>query len=359
MRKIEIVPYNPEWPRMFENEATLVRAAFGSNLVTLHHIGSTSVPGLSAKPILDMLAEVRDINAVDEINPAMTHLGYQALGEYGLPERRYFRKPSDEFHTHHVHAYQTGSGEVERHLAYRDYLRTHPADARAYAELKEKLARAFPFDATGYMNGKNSFVKDLERRAVAWSRDGKLDFYPLTPQHWDDFETLFGLHGAFSGCWCMWFYERGKEFAQNQGEPNRLALKARVDSGQTPGILAYQNGTPVGWCAFAPRAAYPRLAHSRTLKPLDDTPVWSVTCFYIAKAFRGQGLTVKLLKAVQSEVKARGGKVIEGYPTQPKEERTNDAWLFAGLVSAFLKAGFIEVAHPTETRRIMRYTIQD
>ena len=174
--KVRVVQYNPEWPAMFAAGAAQLSAVFGHHLVAIHHIGSTSVPGLKAKPIIDILPVVDDITVVDKLTPEMAALGYEGLGEYGLPGRRYFRKGGDN-RTHQVHAYDiTSAKEIGRHLAVRDYLRTHPAVAREYGELKELLARQYPEDITGYSNGKDAFVKALEREALEWRRRLYQDF---------------------------------------------------------------------------------------------------------------------------------------------------------------------------------------
>lgn len=160
MRKIVVVPYNPDWPEQYRAEAVKIAAVFGPELVTIHHIGSTSVPGLSAKPIIDMMPVVCDITAVDLFNPAMIRLGYQPKGENGIPGRRYFVKGSDASRTHHVHIFALDNPEVKRHLDFRDYLIAHPAEAQRYAALKAELAWQFPHDIHSYMAGKNGFIKE-------------------------------------------------------------------------------------------------------------------------------------------------------------------------------------------------------
>ena len=169
MRKVEVVPYDPSWPLLFEAEAKLLSAILGSEMMRLHHIGSTAVPGLPAKPIIDMLAEVRNIEALDGLNDRMTSAGYTPMGEYGIAGRRYYFKGSEEKHTHHLHAFQNGHAEVARHLLFRDYLRSHPQEAREYASLKESLAARFPTDIEAYMDGKDAFIKELDRKAAIWS----------------------------------------------------------------------------------------------------------------------------------------------------------------------------------------------
>lgn len=155
----------------------------------------------------------------------------------------------------------------------------------------------------------------------------------------------------------MWWKLKRSEFMRQRGEANRKALKKIVDSGEIPGIIAYANSQPVGWCAVAPRQAYPALERSRILKRVDDKPVWSVVCFFVAKPFRGKGLSVKLLKAAIKHVRKNGGKIIEGYPVEPKKARMPDPFAYTGLVSAFRKAGFVEVLRRSESRPIMRYNI--
>ncbi|MBC7933244.1 MAG: GrpB family protein [Rubrivivax sp.] len=169
MRKVEVVPHNPQWRAAFEAEAKHVAAALGENVVAIHHIGSTAIPNIYAKPVVDLLVEVTDITEVDGQSSAMESLGYEVMGEYGIPGRRYFRKDNREgIRTHHIHAFETGSAEVERHLAFRDYMIAHPGDAQRYSELKRKLAEQHPQSIDGYMDGKDGFIKEIDRRAAQW-----------------------------------------------------------------------------------------------------------------------------------------------------------------------------------------------
>jgi GNAT superfamily N-acetyltransferase len=188
------------------------------------------------------------------------------------------------------------------------------------------------------------------------SGDG-VEFEPLTRDRWADFERLFGANGACGGCWCMWFRQSNKEFEAAKGEANRLAMKALVDGGEEPGILAYVDGEPAAWCALAPRSSYGRLARSRILKPVDEQPVWSVVCFFVDRRFRGRGLTVGLLAAAAEHVRRRGGPLLEGYPVEPRKARAPSVFMFHGLASAFTRAGFTEVGRRSETRPIMRREI--
>ena len=168
---VEVVPYNPQWKKAFEAESGQIAKALATNLVVIHHIGSTAIPHIYAKPIIDFLIEVKDINLVTEQTPAMAALGYEAMGEYGLVGRRYFRKENSlGIRTHHVHIYEIYSPEIERHLAFRDYMIAHPEEAEQYSQLKQELAQKYPEDIEGYMDGKYEFVKRIERKAIQWQK---------------------------------------------------------------------------------------------------------------------------------------------------------------------------------------------
>ena len=185
----------------------------------------------------------------------------------------------------------------------------------------------------------------------------KLEFHPVTPKRWSDFETLFGEKGACGGCWCMLWRLTRQEFDQQKGEANRQAMQTIVSSGEIPGLLAYSEKQPVAWCSVAPRENFPALERSRVLKKIDDEPVWSISCFFIRKDFRKQGLSVRILEAAVDYVKKQGGKIVEGYPVEPKKGKTADVFAWTGLASFFKKAGFVECARRSETRPIMRFFI--
>ncbi len=184
-------------------------------------------------------------------------------------------------------------------------------------------------------------------------------FHPLTPDRWADFEKLFGPRGACGGCWCMYWRQSRKEYEALHGEQNRQTMHALVRSGAIPGILAFEGDKPVGWCSIAPRSEFASLARSRILQPVDDQPVWSVVCFFVARGDRRRGLTVELLKAGIQYGGTRGAKVIEGYPVEPKEGKAPDVFVYTGLAAAFRQAGFSEVLRRSPTRPIMRYTISE
>ena len=180
---------------------------------------------------------------------------------------------------------------------------------------------------------------------------------PVTPDRWNDLERLFGPRGACGGCWCMWFRLTKREFDAGKGEGNRRAMRRIVGEARTPGLLAYDGAEPIGWCSVAPREEFVRLRTSRILKPVDDRAVWSVVCFFVTKTYRGRGVATALLEAAVRYVADRGGKIVEGYPVDPKKGTMPDAFVYHGLASSFRHVGFAEVARRSETRPIMRYLI--
>lgn len=183
--KVSVVSYNSHWPRMFEAEAEKIKEIYAGNLVDIFHIGSTSVPGLAAKPVIDIMPVVKDISAVNELDNAFVALGYECMGEFGITGRRYYRKGGDD-RTHQIHSFGIDSRrDIIRHLAMRDYLIAFKNEAHKYAELKISLAAAFPFDIDGYCDGKDAFVKETESKAVAWFYDsGRLRFYGSINRAW-------------------------------------------------------------------------------------------------------------------------------------------------------------------------------
>lgn len=173
MMNVVVTEYNDNWKQMFQEESQKIKHIFADELVQIHHIGSTSVPGLQAKPIIDIMPVVQDIEKIDSFNEQMERLGYECMGELGMKGRRYFRKGGDH-RTHQVHVFQVDNKEdIHRHLAVRDYLRIHSEEARKYGNLKENLAKQFPKDIEAYMDGKDAFVKELEGKALQWYRNGE------------------------------------------------------------------------------------------------------------------------------------------------------------------------------------------
>jgi GrpB-like predicted nucleotidyltransferase (UPF0157 family) len=175
--RVYLLPYDPDWQTAFQQEANLLQSILGANQVAIHHIGSTAIPGIYAKPVIDMLVEVRHLAGVDDSSSAMASVGYEGLGEYGIAGRRYLRKENDRGdRTHHVHIFEAGSPHVERHLAFRDFMIAHPEIAQQYSALKRTLAsQLHPQDIEGYMNGKDAFIQQMEQQALIWRRSPSLN----------------------------------------------------------------------------------------------------------------------------------------------------------------------------------------
>jgi len=182
-----------------------------------------------------------------------------------------------------------------------------------------------------------------------------LQFHPLTMDRWSDIEALFGPQGAYGGCWCMWWRSTRREFEQRGGEGNRQAMQALVQSGQVPGIMAYHQGQPVGWCSVAPREQYGALERSPVLKRLDDTSVWSLVCFFVARGYRGRRIAESLIQGAVEYVRSQGGQVVEAYPTQSRKGQLPPVSSFMGVPAMFERAGFVECARPSKSKVVMRY----
>lgn len=186
----------------------------------------------------------------------------------------------------------------------------------------------------------------------------KLNFRPLTPDCWDDFARLFGEKGACAGCWCMFWRIPRKQFDSNGSADNKRLMKKLVSAGTVPGIIAFDGDIPVGWCSISPRGEYTALERSRILKPVDLREVWSVSCFFIDRNYRGKGVASALLEAAVKHAKKRGAKIVEGYPVEPKKDkRYPPAFAWHGVTAIFEKSGFREVARRSPTRPIMRLEV--
>jgi GrpB-like predicted nucleotidyltransferase (UPF0157 family) len=168
-RKVEVVPYSPDWENLFNSEQALLKDLFGKNAVGIYHIGSTSVPGLSAKPIIDVMIEVENLGLIDFVTDDIERVGYEAKGENGIAGRSFFQKSNENgVRLYHVHAFEQGNIEINRHLVFRDYLRTHPEHAAKYAEVKQRAAARNPYDIESYMMEKEPIIKELEKQAYKW-----------------------------------------------------------------------------------------------------------------------------------------------------------------------------------------------
>jgi GrpB-like predicted nucleotidyltransferase (UPF0157 family) len=168
VRKIIVVPHDPAWSELYRKEAEWLKSFFGEEIVAIHHFGSTSLTDIYAKPIIDILIEVRDICKIDAASDRLYSLSYLPKGEFGISGRRFFIKGDEENRTHHLHFYEAGNPEIARHLDFRDYMAAHPDEAHAYSLLKIDLARCYPEDIDGYNAGKTGFIKEIDRKVKLW-----------------------------------------------------------------------------------------------------------------------------------------------------------------------------------------------
>lgn len=165
--KVNVVKYNPNWVKEFERESKLLLHELGQIVNGIHHIGSTAVPDLMAKPIIDMILEVKDLEQLDEQSYRLEKWGYEALGELGIKGRRYFRKGGDD-RTHQIHAFKAGDANIMRHLVFRDYLIAHKDIAKQYGNLKFDIAQRCNNDIEQYCDEKDAFVQYHETKALGW-----------------------------------------------------------------------------------------------------------------------------------------------------------------------------------------------
>ena len=179
---------------------------------------------------------------------------------------------------------------------------------------------------------------------------------PLTPDRWPDFETLFGPNGACAGCWCMWWRLKRRDFEARAGAANKAAFRAVVEAGPPPGLIAWCDGQPVGWCQVTPRDHLPVLDRSRNLKRVDDVPVWSLSCFFVKAGQRRAGLTERLIAAAIDFARDQGATVLEAYPWDTAEKKST-ATIFTGVASTLIRAGFTEAARRVPHRPILRYDL--
>jgi len=182
-----------------------------------------------------------------------------------------------------------------------------------------------------------------------------LSFYPLTLERWKDIENLFGANGACAGCWCMYWFMNKKEYDEKRKDGRtKKELMIMVENKIEPGIIAYDNNSPIGWIAIQPREKYSRLSNSKILNPLDDKPVWSIVCFFVHKDYRKMGVSVEIIKKACNFAELKGGTIVEAYPTETKNNNSAPVFIYTGTASAFRKAGFKEVIRRSKTRPMMR-----
>jgi GNAT superfamily N-acetyltransferase len=189
------------------------------------------------------------------------------------------------------------------------------------------------------------------------NKDIGLKAYSLDASRWNDLEELFGEKGACGGCWCMSWRLKKSEFESHKGSANKNAMKDLVDQNQIIGVLTYIEGKLIGWCAVAPREKYIRLESSRVFKRIDDEPVWSITCLYLSKLSRRKGISTELIKAAINYCKLNEARIVEAYPVVPYDDKVPDAFLWTGIPSSFLEAGFKIAEKRSRWKLMMRYYI--
>jgi len=175
-----------------------------------------------------------------------------------------------------------------------------------------------------------------------------------TPGSWPDVEHVLGGGGQVKGCWCMWFRLRAAEWRTESGEGKRRALQELVEAGRAPGLVAYRGGEPIGWCAVAPRAEYPKLVRSQVARPVDDAPVWSLTCLYVVPGSRGLGVARALVRAACVHAAGQGARIVEAYPVDDAMGPVSSDAAYHGVVSLLRSEGFTEVARHRPRRPLMR-----
>jgi GNAT superfamily N-acetyltransferase len=181
----------------------------------------------------------------------------------------------------------------------------------------------------------------------------------LSEATWDDFEVVLGMNGGARGCWCMHWRLSIAEWMAGKGDGNKRAMRELANKGSAPGVVIYRGKTPVAWCSLGPRASFPRLERSKLLASIDDKPVCAITCIYVHRKHRGSGLLPAILDAVCEYAADNGHTIAEGYPVEPRGgRRAGSDTAMTGIASAFLDAGFKEVARPRNDRPIMRRSLR-
>jgi GNAT superfamily N-acetyltransferase len=191
------------------------------------------------------------------------------------------------------------------------------------------------------------------------ARRPKLEVLPLTRERWPDLVELFERPGGsiVRGCWCMYYRLSGGGGGVGSGATNRKAMKDLVGGGTIPGLIGYEDGSPVGWISLGPREDYPKLRRSPVMKPVDDLPVWSIVCFFVDRRARGRGVSEALLRAGIDHARSLGARLLEAYPID-KEEPSHPDFMWFGSKRMYDRAGFREVARRRETRPVVRRVVR-
>lgn len=266
---IALVPYDKNWPQLYNQEQKALAKAFDTFPITFSHIGSTSIKGLIAKPIIDIMAEVSNIEEVDAYNAALKKLGYEAHGTFGIPMRRFFKKTPNDSNSIAVnlHIYQQGDYQIARHLLFRDYLREHSDEVKRYSVLKKKLATAHSNDIHEYLSGKNSFIKEIDYKAllkaekkpfslpkpakINWTKEKIIEAMEANKHLQMTFFPRYSLRMNVS-------YYHGAVMVSSSiiDDTFNYILDAKLNDGSAPEIAAHiidsyrEEGLPVSWWVF-------------------------------------------------------------------------------------------------------------
>jgi len=181
-REVELVPHNPEWSQLANEETKRILEQLSIPVIGVYHIGSTSIPGIKAKPILDFVIEVENLDDIIRSTEMLGELGYISRGEYGIPGRQFFTKDTDDERSHHLHIFQQGHPDIERHLVFRDFLRANPEAAHKYEVIKEKLAKRFPKESGSYTEAKSDFILSMDEVARYWLEQNGFQNKPPDPE---------------------------------------------------------------------------------------------------------------------------------------------------------------------------------
>ncbi|HDD55604.1 MAG TPA: GrpB family protein [Chloroflexi bacterium] len=181
-REVELVPHNPEWSLQADEEIKRLLESLSFSIIGIYHIGSTSIPGIKAKPILDFVMEVENLEDVFNTLAEFEALGYQNKGEFGIPGRQFFTRDTNGERSHHLHVFQKGHPDIERHTIFRDFLRANPDAAREYEKLKEKLAKRFPKQSGDYTAAKSDFILSMDEVARYWLEKNQTQMQNKEPE---------------------------------------------------------------------------------------------------------------------------------------------------------------------------------
>lgn len=211
MRDMQVVDYDPLWIQLFEDESSILRTIIGNNLVDIHHIGSTSITGIFAKPVIDILVSVRELNLLNKED--FEKEDYLWRGERGIPFRRFLYK-GHEKRTHHLHIFQEHDPQIQRHLLFRDYIRAHPDAFERYESLKKQLAEKYRFDQFAYTSGKDDFISKIIDKS---GFKGITLFEALLTKEWDEYHHIRSTHHHSYAASALIQNERIKHFVFKRG----------------------------------------------------------------------------------------------------------------------------------------------